>query len=178
MGSVVASLAERDPESARVVMRRFIWNLNDESGGIGWGCPEAMAESMARSEAMACEYACILLSYIQPGGNYLEHESLQDGVLWGIGRLARERPERIRGCERRLLTYLQSSRVMHRALAAYALGALYHPEMNRLLGRLVEDRAAIRLYRDQRLVDCTVADLAREALDSQSPASCRLSPRI
>ena len=36
-GAVVANLAEKDMESARIVMRRIIWNLNDESGGIGWG---------------------------------------------------------------------------------------------------------------------------------------------
>ncbi|MDP3430251.1 MAG: hypothetical protein Q8R89_07980, partial [Desulfomicrobium sp.] len=42
-GIVVAALAAKTPEKARVVMRRFIWSLNDESGGIGWGAPEAMA---------------------------------------------------------------------------------------------------------------------------------------
>jgi len=53
MGRVVSSLAEKDMESARVVMRRLMWNLNEESGGIGWGCPEAMGETMARSAPLA-----------------------------------------------------------------------------------------------------------------------------
>lgn len=39
MGAVVAHLAEQDMESARVVMRRLIWNLNDESGGSA-GVPQ------------------------------------------------------------------------------------------------------------------------------------------
>jgi DNA-binding GntR family transcriptional regulator len=39
MGMVVSRLADRDMEAARVVMRRLMWNLNDESGGIGWGSP-------------------------------------------------------------------------------------------------------------------------------------------
>ena len=42
MGAVVSGLADQDMESARVVMRRLTWNLNDESGGIGWGSPEAL----------------------------------------------------------------------------------------------------------------------------------------
>ena len=37
LGAVVSNLASHDMESARIVMRRLIWNLNDESGGIGWG---------------------------------------------------------------------------------------------------------------------------------------------
>ena len=42
-GVVVSAMAEQAPEKARIVMRRFIWNLNDESRAIGWGTPETMA---------------------------------------------------------------------------------------------------------------------------------------
>ena len=37
MGDAVARLAATEMEEARIVMRRFLWSLNDESGGIGWG---------------------------------------------------------------------------------------------------------------------------------------------
>ena len=87
MGEVVSRLADREPESARVVMRRLMWNLNDESGGMGWGSPEAMGEIMARHPVLAREYAPILISYLNPDGNFLEHEGLQEGVLWAVGRL-------------------------------------------------------------------------------------------
>ncbi len=63
MGRVAADLADRDMESARVVVRRLMWNLNDESGGIGWGSPEAMGEIMACHEGLAEEYSCILISF-------------------------------------------------------------------------------------------------------------------
>ena len=93
-GIVVAELANHDMESARVIMRRFMWSLNDESGGIGWGAPEAMAEIMARHGKLAKEYHKILISYSEPGGkNYLEHEALQKGVRDGIKRLSEARPE-------------------------------------------------------------------------------------
>ena len=98
MGAVIARSAEENMESARIVMRRFIWNLNDESGGIGWGSPESMGEAMALNLSLADQYASILLSYINPDGNYLEHEDLQPGVLWGIGRLAHARPGHAQGC--------------------------------------------------------------------------------
>ena len=55
MGAVVAHLAEKDMESARVVMRRLMCSLNDESGGIGWGAPEAMGEIIASHEGLASE---------------------------------------------------------------------------------------------------------------------------
>ena len=92
MGEVVNRLAGVEMESARVIMRRYMWQLNDESGGIGWGCPEAMGEIMARNENLAGEFWCILISYIRPDGNFLEHAGLQRGALWGVGRLAHARP--------------------------------------------------------------------------------------
>ena len=66
--------------------------VRELGAGIGIGrIGGQMADAMARNEKLALEYECILISYIQPEGNYLEHEGLQRGVLWGIGRLARNR---------------------------------------------------------------------------------------
>ena len=49
MGIVVSEMADGgEVESARIILRRMMWNLNDESGGIGWGCPEAMGDIIAR----------------------------------------------------------------------------------------------------------------------------------
>ncbi len=94
IGMVTADLAKTDMESARVIMRRLMWSLNDESGGIGWGAPEAMGEIMARHKGLADEYHKILFSYINPkGGNYLEHDALRLDALRGIERLVRSRPE-------------------------------------------------------------------------------------
>jgi hypothetical protein len=92
-GQIVADLANSDMESARVVMRRLMWTLNDESGGIGWGSPEAMAEAMARHRGLAKEYISILFSYIREDGNFLEYEPLRRGALWGIRRLSQVYPE-------------------------------------------------------------------------------------
>ncbi len=93
MGEVVSKIAEDDIESTRIIMRRLMLNLNDESGGIGWGAPIAMGEIMARSEKMAEEYHKILISYTPGGGNYLDFEELQKDVIAGIKRLSLVRPD-------------------------------------------------------------------------------------
>lgn len=96
MGEVVSRIAESDLESARIIMRRLMLNLNDESGGIGWGAPEAMGEIMARSEKLAKEYYKILISYTPDGGNYLDFEDLQKDVIAGLKRLSRAHPELVK----------------------------------------------------------------------------------
>ncbi|MBW2166480.1 MAG: HEAT repeat domain-containing protein [Deltaproteobacteria bacterium] len=144
MGAVVSNLADYDMESARVIMRRLMWNLNDESGGIGWGSPEAMGEIMARHGRLAGEYHKILVSYIMPDGNYLEHEILQRGVLWGVGRLAHARSEdaNLRG------------------LAAWTAGLFDCKTTRILLKRLENDQATLTIYLNGKLEEFTVAQLA------------------
>lgn len=95
LGVVAGQMADREPESGRVLMRRLMWSLNDESGGIGWGAPEAMGEIMARSELLAVEFHKILSSYVTTGANFLDIPALQKGALWGIMRLASAYPERL-----------------------------------------------------------------------------------
>ena len=99
MGEVVAKIAEIELESARIIMRRLMLNLNDESGGIGWGAPEAMGEIMARSEKLAEEYHKILISYTLGGGNELDFEELQKDVIAGLKRLSRVRPNLVKEVE-------------------------------------------------------------------------------
>jgi hypothetical protein len=164
MGAVVARLAQQDIESSRVVMRRLMWNLNDESGGIGWGAPEAMGEIMARHEKLAEEYASILVSYINQSGNFIEHEILQRGVLWGLGRLAYARPELVANAAAFLLPFMRSNDAIHRGLAAWVSGALSSEITTPLLQDLVADEARITIFINMNLVESTVGKLAQEAL--------------
>ncbi len=163
-GVVVARLAHKDLESARIVMRRLMWNLNDESGGIGWGSPEAMGEIMARHDGLAREYACILVSYINEAGNFLEHEMLQRGILWGLGRLAHTRPELVQDASVYLPPFMQSKDAVHRGLAAWVAGAIPSEMTKSLLKRLVTDKARINIFIRMNLVERTVGQLAAEAL--------------
>jgi len=125
-GQLVADLAEENMEEARVVMRRLMWTLNDESGGIGWGAPDAMAEAMACSPRLAEEYVRILVSYIREDGNLLEFEPLRRGALWGIGRLAQVYPEMMRELEvaRYVRPYLKDDNESSREMSVWALKML------------------------------------------------------
>ena len=159
MGAVIARSAEENMESARIVMRRFIWNLNDESGGIGWGSPESMGEAMALNLSLADQYASILLSYINPDGNYLEHEDLQPGVLWGIGRLAHARPGHARDALPFLQPYLASDRPVLRGMATWVAGALPSDRLISFLHPLKNDTAHFKLYQEGVLEEVRICDL-------------------
>ena len=163
-GQIVSRLAESDLEAARVIMRRLMWTLNDESGGIGWGSPEAMGEILAAHSGLAQEYAVILLSYARENGNYLEHEGLQRGLLWGIGRLSEKRPELVEGAIAFLLPYLESQDEVIRGLAVRLMGLLQVKEALPRLRRLKEDNSSLVTLVGNELTTVRVKDLAEEAL--------------
>ena len=161
MGVFVTRLAEDSMENARVIVRRLMWNLNDESGGIGWGCPEAMGEILCCHHGLAEEYSRILISYIRKDGNYQETELLQRGLLWGIGRLAQARPEYVRDSAPLILPYLESRDPGVRGLALWALNMLDTDDTGDIPERLKTDASEIRIYMNHRLVDFRIKDLAQ-----------------
>ncbi len=126
IGRVVKELAEQDLEGARIIMRRFMWMLNEESGGIGWGVPQAMAEVMVQNPLLAREYLTIFLSYLWEEGNYLEFSPIQYEVLKGLLRLIpRYKEDLIRaGAPDHLKKLLSSPDEKVRELASLALKRL------------------------------------------------------
>jgi HEAT repeat protein len=164
IGVVVANLAEMDMESARVLMRRLMWSLNEESGGVGWGAPEALGEIMACHEGLAGEYIHMLLSYIVKDRNFLEHPWLQQGALWGLGRVAQTRPCLLQDHIHYILPFLSSMDPVIRGLAAWTIGLLGRNGDLFALEELLSDDREIKIYLNRKLVECRVRDLARGAM--------------
>jgi hypothetical protein len=172
-GVVVQKMAETDVESARIVMRRFLWSLNDESGGIGWGVPEAMGEVMARSEVLFNEYGQLLVSYMREDGpelfqdgNYLELPALQQGLLWSVGRLLETRKQLMLalGVAADLQKYLFSEDRIVRAMAAWCLGKCGSVQDIVHIEKLTDDQFVFNFYRDNKLEETSVTLLASQAI--------------
>lgn len=177
MGEAVARLAVQDIEEARIVMRRFLWSLNDESGGIGWGVPESMAETMCRHAGLAEEYVHMLISYMREDGqeicqdgNYIEHPLLQRGLLWGVARMSSCRPRLLieRGAGADIPPYLRAEDGETRGLAALAVGNLHLNASEGVLRGLIDDTTPLTLYWEGAFQPTTVGELAQSALEGMS----------
>ena len=164
-GAVVANLARDDLEAAREVVRRLLWTLNEESGGIGWGSPEIFGEIICQSRPLCDEYAAIFFSYVDSNENFLEFEPLQRGLLWGLGRLLRCRDPiwPVEKVAARLAEYMRSSDAGVRGMAAWAAGALDIEALSAGLEALFQDTEKIDLYDNGRLESVKISDLARGA---------------
>ena len=159
-GRCVARMAEgrgegEGMEAARVVLRQCLWRMNEESGGLGWGVPEALGETLARHRRLAEEFHRVLASYVRQEtrgeGNYLEHAGLRRGVYWALGRLAESFPDLVAAEAGTLAAGLAEEDRGNAGLAARALGFLPGPlaaATRAALAALADDGTEVTLLRD------------------------------
>ncbi len=176
-GTIVPRLAEERIEDARVIMRRFLWTLNDESGGIGWGAPESLAEIMCHCGQLRREYLHMLISYMcEDGeeffqdGNYLELPMLQRGLLWGIGRLCQHHRDEMteQNIVENVAAYLSSTDSTVSGMALWSLGLLQAKSTAQRIAPFLDKDKVIQIYRDNFLQDVKLGLLAEEALQAMS----------
>ncbi len=80
LGRAAAVEYEKDPEKVRELLRRLFWQLNDESGNLGWYAPQAIAAILAEVPSLLEEYGRVLVSF-------LPEEPFENGVRWGLARI-------------------------------------------------------------------------------------------
>ena len=172
LGQTVALLAQSQPEAGRNVVRRFMWHMNEESGNIGWGIPEAFGETLAASPLLAREFHRVLISYIIDLGrddNFCDHAPLRRSCFWAIGRLLQARPDLGEAARRWLRQGLEDEDILCRGMAAWALGQLPQDFMDApALRRLAEagHEECCLLFDGDAIVEKSVSLLAQEALRS------------
>jgi hypothetical protein len=86
------------------LMRRFVWSLNDESGAVPFGVPEAMAEIVLHRPELAADYVPILCSMLT-SEEMVQTGVIERGIVWALGRLGpvvREHCPEITGVLRRM----------------------------------------------------------------------------
>lgn len=170
LGQVVAGLEEGSAEDMHNIMRRLMWHMNEESGNIGWGIPEAFGEVLAACPRAAKEFHRVLISYVIDLGrddNFCDHGPLRRSCFWAIGRLAQARQELADIARPWLLKGLEDEDIPCRGMAAWALAQLPRdfmdaPALRRLAEAGHEDICEV--FDGEKVVEKTVSELAREAL--------------
>jgi DNA-binding transcriptional ArsR family regulator len=170
MGHLVLRLSGKKMEKARVVLRRIMWNLNDESGGIGWGSPEAMGEILKQSPELALEFKSILFSYLDHRGNHIEHEMLQRGVLWGIGTYLEAAPGDLTEITKnQISSHLHSKDPVKRGFAIRALINADSFDCRLIPEHIIHDQETINIYTGWNLVKTRISDMSHAC--SRKPVS-------
>jgi hypothetical protein len=164
MGLAAGRVSDDDAEYVRGHLRRLMWLLNDESGGIGWRAPEMMGEIIRSRPERFLEFVPILISVLDMEGEDVIR--FQAGTLWAIGRLGQVMPEAVQTAIPWIMPCLESPNPQTRGQAAWCLGQIGASEQLSRHEALLEDGGHVDIYTDGQLVPTHVRDLARTTLQS------------
>ena len=139
LGKVAAVIAEADLERVRVMIRAQLWQMNDESGNVGWYAAEAVGEILYNVPILIDEFGLLLLSY-------LDEEPFERGAHWAVARVTSIRPDIYRDRLDELLPSLESDDPYIRAFTMLALTRIDEERAEQYAARLVNDRTVISYY--------------------------------
>ena len=138
-GRIAAKQAESDLGKVRDLMRRLLWSMNDESGGLGWYSPELMGEVLVNVPAIADEFAKLLPSY-------LSEEPFERGTRMAIYRVSLASPALFEGCIPQLDKSLDDPDPVIRGYSALALGTIAGRSCCDAIEKLLDDPSPVTLY--------------------------------
>ncbi|MFP4544224.1 MAG: DVU0298 family protein [Bacteroidota bacterium] len=94
MGILLSEL--EDKEFTKEVIRRCMWILTEESGGIAWGAGEIIGIACTTGLDIAEDYLPKLQSYTYEtenhADNYLDYPPLRAGAYWGMAAASSDYP--------------------------------------------------------------------------------------
>jgi hypothetical protein len=163
MGRAAAAIAPADPQCVRNHLRRLYWLLSEESGGLCWRAPEAMAEIVCRAGPAAAEYGPIILSLpVSMAAEDLEH--FRSGILWAIGRLGPAAAPQLDICLPAVAAALDHADSQVRGMAVWCLGQVGRKDLLAARRDLPGDEGVVDFYEDGCLGRTSVGGLLERAL--------------
>jgi HEAT repeat protein len=163
LGAAASRVAEDDPDYVRQLLIRLLWLINEESGGICWRAPEAMAEILWHRPTLFADYVPIVTSLIVTMAEEdLEH--FRAGTLWAIGRLAVAGADHIHDVIPSVTLALDDSNPQVRGMAVWCLREVGRVDLLAERADLLADEQTLDLYEDGAIRRTTVSQLVRRAL--------------
>ena len=124
LGVVLSQPAMVPRDKVRDLLRRFFWALNDESGAVPFGVPEAIGEVLAVRPELQPDYLPLLCS-LAYHRDVVQTGIIERGVFWALGRVgqavALNSPEAVREVSRAAQDHPDPET---RRAAAWALGRI------------------------------------------------------
>lgn len=173
IGRLAGSHGRHDLEKVRDLIRRLLWLMNDESGGLGWQAPEMIGEILVNVPALIGEYAPLLPAF-------LDEEPFERGSHHAIYRVATVNPQSFAESVGRLRDSLNDPDPATRVYAALALMAIVKDTNGNGIKGLRSDPGRLSWYDfgTGELCRSTVRNVLESVLEQRGPCNRDGNQRI
>ena len=91
VGMIARDRIGRDYAGLREMVRKLLWSLSDESGGIGWSAPEIIGEIVSADTDRFADVIPLLVELFS-----IEERVFRPGVLYALLRIAQSKPSAVK----------------------------------------------------------------------------------
>jgi hypothetical protein len=168
VGRIANVLVKTEPEFLRIAVRRLLWSLSDESGGIGWAAPELLGE-IVHSDPEG--FADIIPLIAEVYG--IEEQTFRPGVVYALARIAEVSPEMIVSFQKIIIRSLVDTNPLIRIYALDLIGLLwpvvctknlwsmdYKKKVENLVNNIKIDNKVAWIYKNDGFIDIEVGEYA------------------
>lgn len=155
MGIIAGRLSGERIDVIRDTIRRLLWSMGEESGGIGWSSAEMLGEIIRSDPDEFADIIPIVWSF-------KEEDMFRPGVLRAMGRIADVRPDLVAFISKDLRPMLSDKNPAVRAYAVWVIGKLGIRDFFEDIASLSGDNSIVSFYQDFELAKKTVGCIVRE----------------
>jgi hypothetical protein len=172
IGRVAKALVKTDDEFLRVTMRKLLWSLSDESGGIGWAAPEILGEIVSADPGKFCDFIPLIAEVYE-----IEEKVFRPGVIYALMRIAETDPELVLNYQKVIVRSLVDNDPLTRIFALDLVRILwpiayqnkrwsegYQGKIKHAINNLINDSKVVWTYQNNSFIDREVGYSANNVL--------------
>ncbi len=157
LGEVSKKIVEKRPDEISKFLNRLLNNAAD-SASSAWGALEAVGTIISANPDLFGEFCPPLMSFFA-------YKNYFNEATWAIGQIATKRPDLVKNAYAIVFSFLDNPDHTLRGTAAWALGGLGNKDAIEALAKLEADQEKISIFRNGKLEEVTVSQLAKEAIE-------------
>jgi len=165
-GYVASVYIRNNSEFLRETVRKLLWSLTDESGGIGWSAPELLGEIVSADPKRLADIVPLIAQVYS-----IEEVVFRPGVLYALRRIAETDTAAVRPYQMLVVCGLSEQDPLSRVRALELVKMLrneFIPEnleaVKRKILDLKNDRTEVWVYRNEGFLATEVGELAEEVI--------------
>lgn len=172
VGLIAQRMVDREPEFLREQVRKLLWSLNDESGGIGWAAPELIGEIISANPPLFRDMISPLTTAFDA-----EERTFRPGIVYALLKIAEKSPEIAAIYQRVIISSLVDKEPITRI---YGLGLVslvwdtarreniwtqeYSDKIKEVVRYLESDKQEAWIFQNSNFKILSVAEQARELI--------------
>jgi len=161
-GHVASLYVKNNYDFLRDAIRKLLWSLSDESGGIGWSAPEILGEIVSADPGKMSDVIPLIADIFS-----MEERVFRPGVLYALKRIGETKPEAVVPFESLVMRGLLEQDPLSRIYALELVQILkkkFSPgdfrEIISLIENLRRDKSVAWIYRNDSFNDLEVSEMA------------------